>query len=87
MAVKLTSGPNELQVQRLGNGNVVGSTIANVVADETVQTLFDLSGRETFAVLNAGSATWRDVQSNYVLQDGDEVRISTPSGEKGVFVL
>lgn len=74
--VTVTNGTN-----RLSQDNFVGMTVEEVV--DTLTSLWNLSGDESYAVKRSGDSDYDGVDYDYVLQNGDTLRISRSAGGKG----
>jgi hypothetical protein len=74
--VRVTNG-----VRNTSSAEFVGMTIDGLL--EEVQGYFHLSGEEVANVRNSGSSSFVPVDSDYVLQSGDEVRFVRAAGTKG----
>lgn len=82
--VTLINGADEHILSRANNAPIVGQTVSAVVSNEAVKQVMGLDGRETFEVRSGDTGSWNSQNGSYVLRDGDSVRLSRSSGEKGI---
>lgn len=74
--VRIVSGATSVNSE-----NLVGQTVARVRRDCAV--VLGLVGGESSDVESVGQPTFRAVDDNYVIRDGDTLRFTRTAGEKG----
>jgi len=78
MSVKVTSGANSFRAQ-----NLIGQTIGQVRANQSIKELLSLAGGETAEVKTVDNGPFAAKPDSYTLADDDELRFTKPAGTKG----
>lgn len=77
MSVNIFNGANNMSL------NLAGRSIAEVLDNDAVCELLNLSGSESAELRSAGDDSYRPVGTDVILRDGDSVRFNRQSGTKG----